>query len=258
MKIYKNKIKNNLYFSYRVINQIFDPIRFFYGIYGYFWFLRDIFIFKSKNRKEKILTNSLFPMLHDKVELTPFDAHYFYQQIWCFDQIRKENPREHTDIGSSYELCGYISRLIKTTFVDLRPIKAKLDNLSIASGDILNLPFSDNSLQSISCLHVAEHIGLGRYGDPINPEGTKLACRELIRILAPGGRLYFSLPIGRERICFNAHRVHSPKTILQYFEGLSLLSFNTVDDNGDFKENVNPFDYLNISYGCGMFLFKKL
>jgi len=256
MRLYKDKTKNSLYFLYRIISQVFDPIRFVYGLYGYIWFLRDIFVFKSKSKK-KILTGNLFPMLHDKIKFTPFDTHYFYQQIWCFDQVHKHLPKEHTDIGSSYELCGYFSLFLKTIFVDLRPIPAQLNNLSVVKGDILNLPFLSNSLQSVSCLHVAEHIGLGRYGDSINPKGTELACGELARVLAPGGRLYFSLPIGRERVCFNAHRVHSPQTILGYFEGLKPISFSVVDDFGNYKKNVNPLDFSNLSYGCGMFVFEK-
>jgi hypothetical protein len=259
MRVYKSRVKNCLYLFYRIIGQVFDPIRFVLGLYGYFWFVKDAFVFKSKDRKAKILSGDLFPMLHDKKDVTPVDAHYFYQQIWCFDQIRKNIPaKEHVDIGSSYELCGYISLLSKTVFVDLRPISTQLENLSVIKGDILNLPFPDDSLQSVSCLHVVEHIGLGRYGDVIDPKGSELACRELVRVLAPGGRLYFSLPIGyRDRVCFNAHRVHSPQTILRYFEGLKLVSFNIVDDNGHYKENVGLSVYPDLSYGCGMFLFEK-
>jgi len=258
MRLYKSRTKNSLYFFYRIINQVFDPLWFIYGVYGYFWFIKDVIAFKAGFPKEKVLTGNLFPMLHDKKKITPIDAHYFYQQIWCFDQIRKNTPPDqHVDIGSSYELCGYVSLLVKTLFVDLRPISASLKNLSVVKGNLLNLPFPDNSLRSMSCLHVVEHIGLGRYGDAINPKGSELACRELARVLAPGGRLYLSLPIGKERLCFNAHRVHSPQTILRYFEGLKLVSFNAVDDDGHYKENIEPSACSNAVYGCGMFMFEK-
>src|ERR1035437_9128085 len=66
-------------------------------------------------------------------------------------------------------------------------------------------------LVSVSCLHVAEHIGLGRYGDPIDPLGTNKALLELQRVLAPGGVLLFSMPVGRERVEFNAQRIWDPR-----------------------------------------------
>lgn len=115
----------------------------------------------------------------------------------------------------------------------------------------------DNSIPSLSCLHTVEHIGLGRYGDNIDPEGTKKACKELSRVLAKKGHLYFSAPIGKNRICFNAHRIHLPDEILKYFKDLKLVSFSVVDDDGIFFQNVDYRKFRNLHYGCGMFLFRK-
>jgi len=112
-------------------------------------------------------------------------------------------------------------------------------------------------VQSISCLHVAEHVGLGRYGDPLDPQGTQKAAYELTRVLAKGGQLYFSLPIGKPRVCFNAHRIHSPGQILEYFKGLKLVGFSGVTDFGRFAENIPPTDLENANYACGMFHFTK-
>ena len=67
---------------------------------------------------------------------------------------------------------------------------------------------------------MAEHIGLGRYGDPLDPLGTRKAAAELQRVLAPGGQLLFSLPVGRPRVEFNAHRVHDPHEVASWFDGL--------------------------------------
>jgi len=258
MRSYGSKTKNFFYFLYRLARPVLDPIKFGSGIFGYGWFFRDVYKYKRQDKGAKIFTGDLYPVLDERVGSTPFDAQYFYQQIWCFDQIRKNIPtKEHVDIGSSYGLCGYISLLVKTVFVDLRPISAQLDNLSIVKGSILNLPFPDHSLQSVSCLHVVEHIGLGRYGDVIDPKGAELACGELARVLAPGGRLYFSAPIGRARLCFNAHRVLDPETVIRYFNGLELVSFSAVDDRGRFHLCADHQDYRQADYSCGLFIFTK-
>ncbi|OIP84374.1 hypothetical protein AUK04_02475 [Candidatus Roizmanbacteria bacterium CG2_30_33_16] len=196
-------------------------------------------------------------MLHEKTNLSPFNNHYYYMSLWAFDRIINNRPKFHVDIGSAYDFSGYLSKIIKTTFIDLRPINVKIKNLTIKRGDLLNLPYKDNSATSLSCLHTAEHVGLGRYGDKIDPNGTQKACRELSRVLTPDGFLYFAVPIGKEKICFNAHRIFPPKAIIKMFPKLKLVEFSLVDDNGIFLEKQDPTAYSNLNYACGMFIFRK-
>jgi len=257
MRVYKNKGKNYAYLLYRLIKPIIDPIHFIQGIYGYFWFIKDLIQFKEISPKTSVPFVSLFPVLDEKVSFTPFDAHYFFQQIWVFKQILHNKPKEHVDVASTYELSGYLSTIVPTTFIDIRPIKSQLKNLTIKRGDILNLPYKNNSVKSLSCLHVVEHIGLGRYGDPIDPDGTKKACNELARVLSKSGKLYFSTPIGKNRVCFNAHHIHSPIEIMKFFGDLKLLEFSVVDDDGKFIQKTDTNKYRSANYACGMFTFTK-
>jgi hypothetical protein len=179
MKVFESKKKNILYLIYRLISPVCDPLKVFTGLTGYIWFARDAFRYKSFNKKAKILSLNLYPILNEKTPLTSFDAHYFYHPLWVFQHIYNKKPRHHVDVGSMYALSGYLSIITKVTFIDIRPIQTALKNLAIKNASVLDLPYRTNSIQSLSCLHVAEHIGLGRYGDPIDPEGTKKACREL-------------------------------------------------------------------------------
>ena len=197
------------------------------------------------------------PCLGDWASHTPFDAHYFYQGAWLARRLAKQAPAKHVDIGSSVLTIGVLSAHVDTVFVDFRPIKANLSGLTPLAGNILELTFADGSIPSLSCLHVIEHIGLGRYGDPIDPLGSVKAATELQRVLGPGGRLYLSLPVGRQRICFNAHRVHAPVAVLEMFSQLKLLEFSLVDDEGGFHENTPVNDAAQQEYACGMFLFEK-
>jgi SAM-dependent methyltransferase len=141
--------------------------------------------------------------------------------------------------------------------VDIRPLAARLPNLTNLYGDILHLPFANNRIASLSCLHVVEHIGLGRYGDPLNPQGTRQACQELVRVLAPGGNLYISTPIGQPRTCFNAHRIHAPAQFLGYFDGLRLIEFTAVNDQRRWITNGSPDEFEQAEYACGMFRLQK-
>lgn len=134
-----------------------------------------------------------------------FDRHYVFLNAWAARRILKQHPEYHIDIGSQIAFATVLSAVIPVKVVEFRPVPINLAGLSIVQGSILSLPFADNLLTSVSSLHVIEHIGLGRYGDPIDPKGTIKSAHELARVLSPGGHLYVGLPIGRPRVCFNAH-----------------------------------------------------
>jgi len=223
--------------------------------YGHF--LRTWLIYEQMTGAEKLHFGDSYPQLFDATKSTPLDYHYFYQAVWATERIANNKVKWHTDIGSHADFVGTLSVHTPVVFVDIRPIRTQLPRLFSLSGSILDFPFASDSVMSLSCLHVAEHIGLGRYGDPLNPLGTQQACAEISRTLAPGGNLFFSLPVGRPRVCFNAHRVHSPKQILEYFKDLMLVEFSVVDDHGNLIIHANPDEMSHARYACGLFWFRK-
>jgi hypothetical protein len=198
-------------------------------------------------------------MLEDKTATTGFDAHYVYLGAWAFRQIVTNRPERHVDIGAQLGWVTCLASVTKVVFLDVRPFPGSVQDLQSRAGDVLALPFGDRELNSLSCLHVAEHIGLGRYGDAIDPLGTRKAIGELARVLAVGGRLYFALPVGRPKVVFNAHRIHDPTTIVQWFgdEGVRVEDFAAVDDSGRFCLHAEPRDLLDQRYACGMYLVRR-
>jgi SAM-dependent methyltransferase len=213
--------------------------------------------YKKKAATQQISLLDSYPCLADRVVDTPFDPHYFFQAAWLARCLHHAKPPFHVDIGSSVMMINVLSATTKTIFVDYRPLRVHLSNFLPLGGDIVRLPFRTGSITSLSCLHVLEHVGLGRYGDPINPEGSRLAATELQRVLKPGGRLFLSVPVGRERVCFNAHRVFSSSTVRDFFQELQLKAFSLVDDAGRFNEEVPLGAPANLEYGCGLFEFVK-
>jgi SAM-dependent methyltransferase len=174
----------------------------------------------------------LLPCLNDKSDTTPV-GYYFYQDTWAFHKIAAIHPARHVDIGSTALLAGCLAGIVPTVSVDIRPLAVRLAGLTHMQGSIVALPFEDNSQESISSLCVVEHIGLGRYGDPLDPRGSLKAGRELARVLRPGGNLYVSLPIGPEsRTLFNAHRIFKYSDALALFPGLVLCDFTLVGNDG--------------------------
>ena len=225
------------------------------GLLSYPEFISDYVCFRRMGGQASFL--SIYPILSEKTEIHSIDPHYFYQAVWAMSLIAKSKATEHYDVGSQAIFVGMLTTITKVKFIDIRPLGVSLDSFSEEKGTILNLPMLDKTVMSLSCLNVAEHIGLGRYGDPIDPNGTVKAVKELERVLAPEGNLYFSLPVGKPRIEFNAHRVHSVSQVLSSFEDLRLVQFSIVTDDGVFHQDVPTEGWDNQNYACGMFWFKE-
>ena len=202
-----------------------------------------------------------YPCLDDKTKETLFDRHYIYHTAWAARILSKAKPIKHVDISSSLYFSSIVSAFISVDFYDYRPPELKLSNLRIDRADLLSLPFKDNSIPSLSCMHTVEHVGLGRYGDQLDPDGDLKAIKELVRVLASGGNLFFVVPIGRKpKIMFNAHRIYTTEQILQYFPQLELKEFTLIPEaSKDGGLVVNPSKNLlaKQKYGCGCFLFTK-
>ncbi|MDQ1600741.1 MAG: hypothetical protein QOD68_2215 [Actinomycetota bacterium] len=228
------------------------------GLLAARWFLQDLATLQDQAAAAgKAMTIEPFPQLHDRTSWTGFDAHYVYQGPWAFRRILAAGPSRHVDIGSFLGYLGFFSAAVPTTFIDIRPAGLEVPGLQEVPGSVLDLPFADGELESVSCMHVIEHIGLGRYGDPVDVGGSEAACRELARVLAPGGSLYLSLPVGRSRICFNAHRVHSVEQVLAYCSGLELTSMDAVLDGGAWVDDCPPERLRDSDYALGLFHFVK-
>lgn len=183
---------------------------------------------------------------------------YFYQDIWALSKLVDFNPSQHHDVGSRIDgFVGQATAICPVVYYDIRPPNFQLLRLRFQVGNIVNLPLADKSVNSLSCLHVAEHVGLGRYGDALDPLGTTKALNELMRVLGPGGQLLLSLPVGRERVEFNSQRVLHPMRPIQVLNELRLKEFKAISDKGEFLEDTSPVELINADYSCGLYCFTR-
>jgi SAM-dependent methyltransferase len=217
---------------------------------------------KSNARFDLQLLN-LNIQLADAVRQTPFDRHYIYHTAWAVRVLAEsQDLMMHVDIGSSLYFVGAASALLPVSFFDFRPAELSLDGLSSAQADLSRLSWADNSVDSLSCMHVIEHVGLGRYGDPFNPDGDLGAVSELKRVVAPDGQLLIVLPLAaRARIDFNAHRVYAYQQVLEMFDGFKLVEFALIPDDariGGLLRHACPELVATQRYACGCFHFRKV
>jgi SAM-dependent methyltransferase len=204
------------------------------------------------------------PCLTDATAQTHFDRHYVYHTAWAARVLSRLSPRpaRHVDIASSLYFAAIASAFVPVAHYDYRPPDLSLPNLTCARADLTNLPFADGSVPSLSCMHVVEHVGLGRYGDQLDPDADLAAMRELSRVLAPGGTLLFVVPVGRPRIQFNAHLIYAHDQILESFPQLDLVEFALVPDRTDpngpaLIERATKHQADRQRYGCGCFWLRR-
>jgi len=240
------------------LNLIYNPLKkiYFSSIYVYqFLMAKKLFI---KNARFSFLWSDRYPQLYDRTLKTNFDRHYIYHPAWAARILKEINPKKHIDISSTLTFCSIVSAFVPVEFYDYRPADLSLPNLQMGKADLFKLPFANNSVDSLSCMHTVEHVGLGRYGDPIDPDGDLKAMSELNRVLAINGSLLFVVPIGKPRIMFNAHRIYSYDQIISYFKDLKLEEFSLIPEiSGFIIDNATKSDAAAEIYGCGCFWFKK-
>ena len=216
--------------------------------------------YRDQERGEFPLQSAnLKPILVDYDAQAGVTGHYFHQDLWAARLIAARRPARHFDIGSRVD--GFVAHLLTVmpvTLIDIRPLDVVVEGLTFQQGSAVALDaIADNSLDSISTLHAIEHVGLGRYSDPIDPDGWRKAIAELKRVIRPGGRLYFSVPVGRQRVLFNANRIFKASTIVAEFSPLRLVSFSGVDDAGAFVPAANLDEFDRADEACGLFEFTK-
>jgi len=234
------------------------------------FYLRDLSTLKAQkvSSVREFPLGKPYPCLEDRfAESGNAKGHYFHQDLLVARRIHLNKPITHIDVGSSLEgFVAHVASFRSIEVFDVRPQTVPIPNIRFIQADLM-APVCDSLIDycdSLSCLHALEHFGLGRYGDPINYDGYILGLNNFHRILKKGGKLYISVPIGPQRIEFNAHRVFSVGYLLECVEGKYHTDhFSFVDDHGDLHENALITDNdvkrnFGCVYGCGIFEMTKL
>ena len=248
-----------------------NPLIMWKSIIGVPFFIKDLCVFqfqKYTSNESKYFSFGLpFPILDERFkESGSINGHYFHQDLLVAQRIFENKPIIHLDIGSRVDgFIAHVASYRKIEVLDIRETKVKFENISFKVADLMNFDKSLlNYCDSLSCLHALEHFGLGRYNDPIKFDGYLDGLDSMHQILKKGGKFYLSIPIGKQRVEFNAHRVFSIRYLLELFKGKYLVDFfSFVDDKGNFYKHVKLKDEainknFDCEYGCGIFEMTKL
>ena len=138
------------------------------------------------------------------------------------------------DIGSGgSSLPGDLAKIGKETYsIDFRPPPRKC-SFTFVQGDVRQMPFLDDFFDIVTIVSTIEHVGLGRYGDPIDTDGDKKAIEEIRRIVKPGGMLIMTIPCGYDTICYSKDRVplgkvYSSQSLLRLLLAFQIMEMSYI------------------------------
>ncbi len=192
-------------------------------------------------------------------------SEYFLQDLHVARQIYLARPVKHVDIGSRIDgFVAHVAAFREIEVFDIRATTSRIPGITFTQADLTTPSDSlKNWCDSLSCLHALEHFGLGRYGDSIDPLGYVAGLTNMINLLKPGGVFYLSIPIGRERVEFNAHRVFNPRSLIELAveNDLVLEDFSWIGENYEINKSIDIEVDMNVlsrvDYSLGIFTFKK-
>ena len=242
-----------------------DLIRFIKSFPGFFKFFKDYFLFRKKYSGRI----DIKPCLHDwNEESGVSNGEYFWQDLLVARMIFKNNPDTHIDIGSRIDgFVAHVASFREIEVLDIRENTAKIPGVKFIKQDVVTGDNAANeSCDSISCLHALEHFGLGRCGDPVDVNGYQKGLSNISKMLKSNGALYLSIPVGVERVEFNANRVFNPTKIVKYahINKLELSGVTIIQNDGKHKvaTNIDEMNELlsqaaNIQYSLCVYTFYK-
>lgn len=109
------------------------------------------------------------------------------------------------------------------TLFEVRQVEVNDERVDVRIQDLTYAEDVNAEFDLVTCLSTIEHVGLGRYGDPLDPWGDVKMAANLRRLLRPGGILLLSFPVGRGTVVYNAHRIYSPHRRSALFGDLDLI-----------------------------------
>ncbi len=156
------------------------------------------------------------------------------------DTFQGRTPAQGADIGCQnglYPAMMLHQGVQEVTIFEIRDNVQQVPNVIFTNKDLTYDTSINNMFDLVTSASTIEHIGLGRYGDPIDPDGDIKMMNSIHRILRPGGHAIISFPYqpnpnGRGMIVWNHHRIYN-----KFRKDLLFKDFQIVkeEDVGDFQ-----------------------
>jgi len=168
--------------------------------------------------------------------------HYEETDLWLYEAIEKYiggiKGKNGLVIGSEepcYEACAIYYEANNVMMVEYQKVTSEHPKLITSTVEEFS-KMNENYDFAISISSV-EHSGLGRYGDEIDPNGDLESMEFLKNNLKEGGLCFLAVPIGKDQIIWNAHRIYGRNRLPKLIEGFEVVdTFGLIDSDYDVDE----------------------
>lgn len=172
---------------------------------------------------------------------------YMYGSNWILKAVEKygiQNKRVAV-IGS---LVPWIEAILLNnnnvvTTVEYNVPDVDYPNLSAIS--YWDFQKTENQYDCVVTYSSVEHSGLGRYGDPLDPDADLKTMSDIHRNLTKNGTLIWGAPVGHDAVVWNAHRIYGNVRLPLLFNGFSELEWIDVNKTAILNQrlasnSINP------------------
>lgn len=204
------------------------------------WYIDEVNVQSKKSYGQSDVNNYL-----NRIKNKEMGDSYGYTDIWLYEAleccpIMNKTVAVMGSINPWYEsvVLGYGG--LPTTVEYNLPNYNCPQIKEILFEDLKNSNMKFNVGLSISSF---EHDGLGRYGDPINPNGDLDAMQTMKKIIDPNGILFLAVPIGKDKVVWNAHRVYGTVRLNALLTGWKVLGTVGLDEDCLSQDRGNDGSY---------------
>jgi len=198
------------------------------------WYINEVYSDSNSNDKNKVasaVTVAEFNEWLNKVKTNqPLNYGNVELEVIMKKYKDKINQKSLVVIGTQLpwiEAIGYDLSAYQITTLDYTRKKYETDRLEwLHVNDYLDDLISNKKqieqFDNSASFSSIEHSGLGRYGDPLSPEGDIDAVRQVHCLIKPNGLFFLGLPASTDDssyIEYNAHRVYGSKRLNLLFNG---------------------------------------
>ncbi len=128
--------------------------------------------------------------------------------------------------GNSYStIVPMLLRLSGVQILSLDPVNrpnVSKYGVRYLQGDCMHSGLGDASVDVVTIISTLEHVGLGRWGDPLAADGDVQAMQEARRVLVPGGHVVLTIPYGYPTVVYNLHRIYDAGRLERLLDGLEV------------------------------------
>lgn len=176
-----------------------------------------------KSKQDSPYSN--FPIKYSKFEKrdpTEFFDYYAVFSYWVAQKLKSSRVSSNLkilDLGGVKLFNAILSLDYEITSIVLKHPRDFISSVKYIVHDVSNpLPFPDNSFEVFTSPATLHLIGLGRYGDKLNPFCLINFLIQLHRVLKENADVFICLPLGKDCLIFNYHWIFSFNTIKKFFK----------------------------------------